>query len=84
MAITGAVTWRIAVSVASLDVIPFAILTCTASTTTMASSTTIPIANTSPKRESTLIVNPNIGKNIKAPINETGIAKVGMSVARQS
>jgi len=84
VAITGAVTLAIASSVASLLFIPLAMFTCTASTTTIASSTTIPIANTRPKRDSTLIVNPSMGKNIKAPTNETGIARVGISVARQS
>ena len=71
-------------NVASLEFIPLAIFTCTASTTTMASSTTIPMASTSPRSESTLMVNPSIGKKINAPINETGMARVGISVARQS
>ena len=30
------------------------------------------------------MVKPRAGKNIKAPINETGMARVGISVARQS
>jgi len=84
VAIIGAVTLLMASSVASLVFIPFSILTCTASTTTMASSTTIPIASTKPSSESTLMVNPSNGKNIKAPIKETGIAIVGIRVARQS
>ena len=58
--------------------------TWTASTTTIASSTTIPIASTSPNNDRTLTVNPNIGKTINAPSNETGIATVGISVALQS
>ena len=84
VAITGAVTFLIASKVASLAVIPFSIFTCTASTTTMASSTTIPIARTNPSNESTLIVNPKAGKNIKAPMRDTGMARVGISVALQS
>ena len=50
----------------------------------MASSTTIPIASTSPRSESTLIVKPNKGNIIKAAIRETGIAIVGIRAALQS
>ncbi len=50
----------------------------------MASSTTIPIAKTNPKSDSTLIVNPSPGKKIKAPIKDTGMANVGINVALQS
>ena len=84
VAITGAVTFRIASKVASFVDIPFAIFTWTASTTTIASSTTIPIANTKPSKDNTLIVKPKAGKNINAPIKDTGIAKVGINVALQS
>src|SRR5881392_3474953 len=54
-----------------------------ASTTTIASSTTIPIASTMPKSERLLIENPNpfIAANVQ--INETGIAIRGMIAARQ-
>ena len=84
VAITGAVTLRMASNVASLADIPFSMLTWTASTTTMASSTTIPMASTSPSRDKTFIVKPSIGKNMNAPIRETGIARVGINVALQS
>jgi len=84
VAITGAVTLAMASSVACLEFIPLAIFTCTASTTTIASSTTIPIASTSPRSDNTFIVNPSIGKKMKAPTRDTGIASVGISVARQS
>ena len=50
----------------------------------MASSTTIPIANTRPNNDSTLIVKPSAGKNMNAPIKDTGIANVGIKVALQS
>ena len=55
----------------------------TASTTTMASSTTSPIASTSPKSESVLIEKPKSGKKTNVPISETGTASNGISVARQ-
>ena len=49
----------------------------------MASSTTIPIANTNPKSESVLIENPNNGKTAIVPIQETGTVIKGINVARQ-
>ena len=58
--------------------------TFTFSITTIASSTTIPIANTSPNRVSVLIENPNTNIPANAPITDTGTAKHGISVARQS
>ena len=58
-------------------------LCCTASTTTMASSTTRPIASTNPKSERVLIVKPSRGKTMKVPINDTGTVINGIRVARQ-
>ena len=84
VAIMGAVTSLIACTVASLGSIPFSILTWTASTTTMASSTTIPMAKTRPRRDNTLMVKPINGNRINAPIRETGMAMVGISAALQS
>ena len=84
VAMTGAVTSFMAALVAALGVIPASILTWTASTTTMASSTTIPMASTRPSRERTLMVKPIRGKTMKAASRETGMAMVGISVARQS
>ena len=49
----------------------------------MASSTTNPIASTSPKSESVLMENPRIGKTMNAPISDTGTASNGIKVARQ-
>ncbi len=55
----------------------------TASTTTIASSTTRPIASTRPNRDSVLMLNPNSGKNTNVPISDTGTASSGIRVARQ-
>ena len=49
----------------------------------MASSTTIPIASTNPNIVRVFIVNPNGMKNPKVPIIETGMARIGIIVARQ-
>ena len=49
----------------------------------MASSTTIPIANTNANMVSVLMVKPKGIKNIKVPMRDTGIARTGMSVALQ-
>ena len=55
----------------------------TASTTTIASSTTRPIASTRAKSDSVLIEKPSSGKNANVPIRDTGTAISGISVARQ-
>ena len=47
---------------------------CVFSNTTIASSTTVPTANTSPKRVRVLIEKPKTLKEAKVPIKETGIA----------
>ncbi|MNN22035.1 hypothetical protein D3C81_1353780 [compost metagenome] len=62
----------------------FSILAWTASTTTIASSTTIPMASTSANNVSRLIEKPNtcIKKNV--PTIETGTAMAGISVERKS
>ena len=54
----------------------------TASTTTMASSTTMPMASTRPNIESVLTENPRTGKKMNVPMRETGIVSSGMIVAR--
>jgi hypothetical protein len=53
------------------------------SITTIASSTTMPMASTSANSVSTLIVKPRIRRPRKVPITLTGTASMGMSVARQ-
>src|SRR5260370_34227592 len=80
---TGPVISFIALRLASFAESPASIWCSTASTTTMASSTTKPIAKTSQNSDSVLMEKPNSGKNIKEPINETGTTNDGMKVARQ-
>ena len=52
------------------------------SNTTMASSTTRPMASTIPSSVSTLMENPSAYITVKAAIMETGMVMAGMSVAR--
>ena len=54
----------------------------TFSTTTIASSTTIPIANTSPKRVRLFIENPSAAITANVPIKDTGTAINGIIEAR--
>ena len=58
-------------------------LRSTFSTTTMASSTTMPMASTSPNRLSALIEKPNRCITAKVPTTDTGTASSGMMEARQ-
>src|SRR5258708_26708455 len=62
---------------------PAAMLRSTFSTTTIASSTTIPIARTRPNSDRLLSENPKIAMKKKVPISDTGIATIGMMAARQ-
>src|SRR5712675_1052687 len=62
---------------------PAAMLRSTFSTTTIASSTTIPTARTRPKSDRLLSENPNIAMKKKVPISDTGIATIGMTEARR-
>src|SRR5215469_13124191 len=57
---------------------------CAFSMTTIASSTTNPVASVIPNRVSELIEKPNILMNANVPISETGIVTAGIMVARQS
>ncbi len=83
MAMTGPATSAMAARVASRGAIfPWSILCCTASTTTMASSTTMPMASTRPKRVSVLMEKPKTCISAKVPTRETGTVSMGMSVAR--
>jgi len=54
------------------------------SMTTIASSTTSPVASVRPKSVIVLMVNPNIFITKNVPISETGIVTAGMIVARRS
>ena len=53
------------------------------SITTIASSTTIPVASTIPKRVRVLIEKPNSLTKAKVPMSDTGMVMAGMSVLRQ-
>ncbi len=84
IAITGRLTSAIARRVASRA------LTCssrmcrsTFSSTTIASSTTIPIASTMPNRVSELIEKPSRYMPANVPTSDTGTATDGMIVARR-
>src|SRR5258708_2635513 len=52
--------------------------------TTIASSTTSPVASVIPNSVSELIEKPNALMNANVPINETGMVTAGIMVARQS
>ena len=58
-------------------------LAWTASTTTMASSTTMPMASTSAKRVSRLMEKPMSRRKKKVPMMATGTAMAGIRVARK-
>jgi len=68
---------------ASLGVLPSRRWRSTFSTTTMASSTTMPIARTSPNRDRLFSENPNAAMTAKVPISDTGMATIGITAARQ-
>ena len=53
------------------------------SSTTMASSTTMPMASTAASSVRVLIENPNITISPQAPISETGMVMMGIRVARK-
>ena len=62
----------------------WSILCCTASTTTMASSTTMPMASTRPNRVSVLIEKPKTCKKAKVPTSDTGTVSMEPSVNPRS
>ena len=62
---------------------PSAFLAEVSSTTVMASSTTRPVASTRPNRVSWLSEKPKASTRAKVPINATGMAMAGTSVAFQ-
>ncbi|MNP65614.1 hypothetical protein D3C76_1612200 [compost metagenome] len=70
-----------ALRVASLGDKPsWAMIRSTFSTTTMASSTRMPMASTMPNIVSTLIENPSASIVAKVPISATGTTNVGIRV----
>ena len=81
--ITGPVTSSIAWMVASRGLSPCEINLSTFSTTTIASSTTMPMDNTKPNKESVLRLNPIRPIMAKVPTTATGTAIKGIRVARQ-
>src|SRR5665213_507637 len=85
VATTALVTSRMAAEVASIALAaPSSRCRCTFSMTTIASSTTNPVASVMPNSVSELIEKPNILMNANVPISDTGIVTAGMIVARQS
>src|SRR5260370_745597 len=81
---TGPESSSIAFKAAFFGVRPSSMWRSTPSTTTMASSTTRPIASTRPKRESVLMDKPNTGNNTNVPTSETGTARSGITLERQA
>ena len=84
MAITGPATSAIARRAASRAGSPPDSQRSTFSTTTIASSTTIPMASTRPNSERLLREKPNSRIAANVPTSDTGTAIIGMIVARQS
>ena len=85
VAITAPVTSRIAAEAAfRASRSPSRMWRAMFSITTIASSTTSPVASTIAKSVSVLIEKPNSLTKVKVPISDTGIVAVGISVARQS
>ena len=83
IAITGPETCSMALRLAWRGDIPFSMWCSTASTTTMASSTTMPIASTSPNNVRLLRLKPIAAMTAKVPTTATGTAMSGISVERQ-
>src|SRR5215470_8730365 len=66
------------------SVMPSVMCRSTFSMTTMASSTTRPVASVIPKSVKVLMENPNALTKMNVPTSETGIVIAGMKVLRQS
>ena len=80
----GANSASIALIAASWPDMPCSILCAAPSTTTMASSTTMPIASTIANSVDRLMVKPSAAIAAKAPMMVTGTVVAGTSMARQS
>jgi len=80
----GANSASIAAIAALWPFMPFSILCAAPSTTTMASSTTMPIASTIANRVDRLMVKPSAAIAANAPMMVTGTVVAGTSIARQS
>ncbi|MCY1180438.1 hypothetical protein D9M73_208800 [compost metagenome] len=83
VAITGPLTSFMVSTVASRRGMPRSIFSETPSTTTMASSTTMPMASTRPNSDRAFNEKPNRCITAKVPISDTGTAASGMIEARQ-
>src|SRR5262249_52498219 len=85
VAITAPATSFIATDAALCgSVIPSTMCRSTFSITTMASSTTSPVASVIPNKVSVLIENPSSCTKMNVPISDTGIVIAGINVVRQS
>ena len=82
MATSAGPTSSIVRCAASRGVIPSWRLRSASSTTTIASSTTMPIARTRPNSESVFSEKPNACSTANVPTSETGIATSGITDAR--
>src|ERR1043166_1347065 len=82
VAMIGPVTSLIAWRGASIGESPSAMFRSTFSTTTIASSTTIPIASTSPNSDSALMLKPSANITENVPTSETATAASEMIEAR--
>ena len=80
----GANSTSIALIAASWPDMPSSMLCAAPSTTTMASSTTMPIASTIANKVDRLMVNPSAAIAANAPMMVTGTVVAGTSIARQS
>ena len=80
----GANSASIALIAASWPDMPCSILCAAPSTTTMASSTTMPIASTIANSVDRLMVKPSAAIAANAPMMVTGTVVAGTSMARQS
>ena len=84
MPTSAPVIWLIDLRVAALGGSPSSLITrSTFSTTTIASSTSRPIASTMPNIVSVLMLKPNAASTPNVPSSTTGTAMVGISVARK-
>ncbi len=83
MAITAKAISRTPKKAACIAVLPSSIWRYTFSSTTIASSTTRPIASTMASKVSVLIEKPSMYMMAKAPIREIGIVTMGITLARK-
>ena len=83
IAMIGPDTSLIALRLASIGDSPSSMWRSTFSTTTIASSTTMPMERTRPKSDSVLSENPSPSITANVPMSDTGTATSGMIEARQ-